>query len=402
MLGGARTARVLFNETGLIAIQGLTFSPIVSSMVVLALLGVDASIEDAARTIARPWRVATRILLPSVRPAIVLSAIIVFALTISELGVPMFLRVAVFPAAVFARLGGMSYAPGEAFALALPLIPIALGLLFIERRLAGAHLFTAAGINGMSRTPLPLARSRAAMAVAAWGVGVIGVLPIAALVLQALTGNGFSTLLHWIGRAPLTSIGTAVVAATIVFALSLVLGHAVARASRGASSLDAIAMLAFVTPASVLSVGLIAVWSNPLTRSLYTSVGILIVGYIAHYAIIGIRGVSAVMLQSRAYLEEAAAAAGAGFWRRLTRIVLPANLRGLTAVWLLVLVFCLRDFETAISYYPAGREPLPVRIFTLEANGPGAIVAALALVHVLLTAIVFAAGILLVARRKPE
>ena len=102
------------------------------------------------------------------------------------------------------------------------------------------------------------------------------------------------------------------------------------------------------------------------------------------------------------HLEEAAAAAGARFWRRLVRIILPVNLRGIAAAWLLAVVFCLRDFETAVLYYPPGREPLPVRIFTLEANGPPPVVAALAVAHVLITALVLVAGVLLVPRRRPE
>jgi len=69
---------------------------------------------------------------------------VVFALSVSELGVPMFLRVDAFTAAVFARLGGIRYAPGEAFALVLPLLPVALGLLFAERRLVGAGSFAVA------------------------------------------------------------------------------------------------------------------------------------------------------------------------------------------------------------------------------------------------------------------
>src|SRR5262249_59306691 len=141
LLGDEMTARLLFSEVGLIVVLALTFSPVVTSMMALALLGMDASLEEAARVAARPWRVATRILLPAARPTLALAAIVVFALTISELGVPMFLRVDVFPAAVFARLGGIQYAPGEAFALVLPLMPLALGLLLLERRLVGARSF---------------------------------------------------------------------------------------------------------------------------------------------------------------------------------------------------------------------------------------------------------------------
>ena len=74
---------------------------------------------------------------------------------------------------------------------------------------------------------------------------------------------------------------------------------------------------------------------------------------------------------------------------------------GVAFAWLLTLVFCLRDLETAILFYPAGGEPLAVRIFTLEANGPPAVVAGLCVLHIVITAAALSLGMLLVRRRSP-
>jgi len=107
---------------------------------------------------------------------------------------------------------------------------------------------------------------------------------------------------------------------------------------------------------------------------------------------VGSRIFASAVAQSPASYEEAALASGAGFLRRLARIVLPMHLRAAIATWLAAAVFCLRDLETAVLFYPPGGEPLTVRIFTLEANGPEPVVAALATVHVALTAGVLLAG----------
>lgn len=399
-LGNATTTGLLFSEVGLIAVLALTFSPIVTSLVALALAGIDASLEEAARTMARPWRVATRILLPAVRPAIALAAIIVFSLAVSELGVPLFLRVDVYPAAVFARLGGMAYEPGEAVALALPLLVVAVVLLLVERRLVGKHTLSLAGLRGMARMPLPLGRWKPAMNVGCWGLAILGLLPLCALATRAVRRNAFGQLGNWLGAAPWTSVGTAFIAASIIAALSLVIGHAFARRLRGATLLDALALLTFVTPAAVLGIGVVALWNHPATSALYGSGTILVIGYVARYGVVGIRTAASVLGQSPVHLEDAAATTGANAWRRLTRIVLPINARGMAAAWLLAMVFCLRDLDSAVLFYPAGREPLPVRIFTLDANGPGGVVAALAITHVLLTAVVLTGGWLLLLRRR--
>jgi iron(III) transport system permease protein len=80
--------------------------------------------------------------------------------------------------------------------------------------------------------------------------------------------------------------------------------------------------------------------------------------------------------------------------------MLRATPRGIAGTFLLALIFALRDLETAVLYYPPGRQPLTVRIFTLEANGPPGVVAALAVLHVALTLAALALGAVLLRRRK--
>ena len=150
----------------------------------------------------------------------------------------------------------------------------------------------------------------------------------------------------------------------------------------------------------MLGVGLIGVWNHRATQAIYGTIAILVVGCVARYSVVGIRTVAAVVAQSPVHLEEAAAASGAGFLRRLFRIVLPVNARGVGFAWVLALVFCLRDLETAVLFYPAGRAPLTVRIFTLEANGPEAVVAALSVTHIAITAAALVLGAAFLAAGK--
>jgi iron(III) transport system permease protein len=400
LFGTETTSRLLFSGAGAAWVLWLTFTPVCTSLVTLALLGVDASLEEAARLVASPMRVAARILVPAARPAIVLASILIFALTISELAVPMFLRVPVFPAAVFARLGGIDYAPGEAFALALPLVPLAVLLLAMERRFVGPRSFAVAGLRGMAREPIPLGPWRPIATLGAWILVLFATAPLLVLLSRAARGGGLLQLPRWLGQAPWNSLLSGAIAATVIAALGFILGHAVARRIRGATSLDALSMLAFITPAPVLGVGLIAVWNRGWTQVVYGTLAILVVGFVARYTVVALRTMSAVILQSPLHLEEAAASAGAGALRRLGWIVLPMSARGVVAGWLLGFLFCVRDLETAVLFYPAGREPLPVRLFTLEANGPPAVIAGLAIAQVTLTAAVLALGVAAFSSRR--
>ena len=183
------TSRVLFSEAGVVLVLALAFAPIVTSLVAVGLQALDPSLEDAARVAAGPLRAVTRILLPSAAPATALAAIVVFTLAFSELGVPMFLRVEVFPAAVFSRLGGIDYAPGEALALVLPLVPLALLLLAAERRLVGLRSYAVLGLRSPRADRLSLGRWRTAASLALWLAALLSIAPIAGLAAARAVGR---------------------------------------------------------------------------------------------------------------------------------------------------------------------------------------------------------------------
>jgi iron(III) transport system permease protein len=394
VFGSEWTAAALYGEPGAIAIQVLAFTPIVTALVGLGLSSIDASLEDAARVSAPPLRVLTGVLLPLSRPSLALGALLVFALSVSELGVPMFARVRAYPAAVFARLGGMAYEPGEAVGLALPLLAVALCLLAVERRIARRMR----AVRGLRRDlpPIPLGRGRWVVAIAVLTTCCAAFMPWAGLVVRATPA--LSVVPRWVGGSILTSLLSATLAATVVTVLATVLGYSLGRGRLAGRLIDAVATLSFVTPAAVLGIGLITVWNHRATSWVYGSMGILVVGWSARYAVLALRPVALGVGLTPASLEDAARVAGARFLRLLFFVVTPLQRRALAAGWLFALAFSLRDLETAVMYYPPGNEPLAVRVFTLEANGPVAVVAALALVQMLLSSGVVAAGTWLLRR----
>ncbi|MBI4584348.1 MAG: iron ABC transporter permease [Planctomycetes bacterium] len=400
-VGSEASRRILFSELGAVLVLGLAFAPVASSLTALGLWGVDAALEEAARVVAGPVRVAVRILLPAAWPAVALAALIVFTLAFSELGVPMFLRVEVYPAAVFARLGGMDFAIAEAGFLTIPLWLVAIVLLGIERSLFRRRSFAVAGLRGRSAAPLPLGRLRFPAAACCWLATLLLLAPILSLAARAGRGGGFSAANQWLWPSLANSLILGCAAASLLAVVGAVLGHAAARRRPGEKILDGLAALAFLAPAALLGVGLTAIWNRPPTRFIYGGPAILVLGFLARYSIVAIRSFAAVLAQFSRDLEDTAAAFGAGYLRRFLGIVLPANFRGLAAAWILAFVFCWRDLETAVLFYPAGWEPLTVKIFTLEANAPEAVVAALSVAQAAATALVLALGFLVWRRKAP-
>jgi iron(III) transport system permease protein len=385
LLGSPRSASLLFSEVGLVLTLSACFAPIVTLLTVLGVAGVKGSLVDAARLVSGPFRTAVRVLVPCAAPTIALSAVIVFALSFSELGAPMFLRVDVYPAVVFSRLGGMDFSPGEAALFVLPLLLVAAGLLFLERRFAGARAVAALGSDPGSRQPLFAFRARAlVIALVAAGLSFA---PLLALGWRASVHGGFSEMHRWLGASIGNGLGASTSAALLTIPIALVLGVELARGTRFGSWLDGAAMLAFILPSSVLGVGMMLAWNQRATQWFYQSPGILVIGFVARYAAIAIRTFAAAVTQIPPSLDGAAQTVGAGYLRRLTLTARIAP-RGLLGAFLLSLIFALRDLETAVIYYPPGGETLTVRIFTLEANGPPGVISALALVHIAITFVV--------------
>jgi iron(III) transport system permease protein len=381
-LGGVVSSQLLFSELGVVLVLATCLTPVVTYLTTVGVSGVDASLEEAALLSGGPWRCAALVLVPCALPIIALASIVVFVLAFSELGVPMFLRVPVYPTVVFARLGGMDFAPGEAAIFVVPLAVVALGLWWLERRFAGRQAIAALGVPRRPRTPLFAPRWSFLIAVGT--AAAVSVVPIAALAARSTAGTSWADVTRWSGDAPWNSIRAGLGAAAVMTLIGLVLGHALAHHRTVGAWLDRVGMSAFLVPPSVLGVGIIAVWNRPSMTWLYASSGILVLGFVARYSALATRVFAASVLQTPENLENAACILGAGYFRRL-QLVAALTPRGLVAAFVVGLVFALRDLETAVLFYPPGGETLTVRIFTLEANGPPGVVAALAVFHVGLT-----------------
>jgi len=155
---------------------------------------------------------------------------------------------------------------------------------------------------------------------------------------------------------------------------------------------DSLTILLLALPSTVIGIGLISLWNTSWTNFIYSTPMIIILGYLAKYTALTSRISVTQLAQIPSSMEEAAQVAGAGWFRRMAFIVAPLARRGLLTGWLVGYIFSLRDTGITMLVYPAGHETLPVRIFTLMANGSPQLIAALCMV--MITATLLPAGIL--------
>ncbi|HLG29920.1 MAG TPA: ABC transporter permease subunit, partial [Candidatus Brocadiales bacterium] len=173
--------------------------------------------------------------------------------------------------------------------------------------------------------------------------------------------------------------------ATCLVVFGFILGYLLERkALRFYYAADTIAIFLFALPSTVIGIGLISLWNTQATNFIYASTAIILFGYIAQYTALGERIMAATFSQVPHSMEEAAQTVGVGWFRRLSGILISLTKRGLIATWLVGFIFCLRDVGITMMVYPPDHDTLPVRIFTLMANTPEEVIAALCMAMVVI------------------
>jgi iron(III) transport system permease protein len=215
---------------------------------------------------------------------------------------------------------------------------------------------------------------------------VVVTTPLGALVVQSSSLEIYKVTLSRAGDSVLRSLAFAATSATLLAVLGFFLGYLSERRTLPIWWVNEwLALLLLALPGSVIGIGLISLWNTKATSFIYASPAILVLGYVAQYAILPMRVVAASLATIPRSLEQAARLSGAGWFMTLREIVAPLAGRGLIAAWLIGYVFSLRDIAISMVVYPPGSDTLPIRILTLMANGAPSLVAVLCIILIAIT-----------------
>ena len=377
----------LFSPVGCVWVLFTSFLPIVILITLIYLKTIDPRLEEAGRLMAGWGHVLRTITFPLILPGVLLATMLVFLLTLGEYGVPAFLRYNVFPVETLTQFAAF-YNFGGATASAIPLIAIAgLALVVESRFLREKTLLTQPPPGGKFFLRIDLGHSSIWLtaAIGLFGVCVV-ILPLSVLISQSLPVTFYREAFIRAGDSIRRSVIYAGVGATALTILGFFLGYLVhTRAFRFWRALDSLTFFLFAISGTVIGIGLIALWNRPVTNFIYGTPAIIMMGYLARYTVIPHRMTVATLAHIPGTMEEAAQVAGATWFRRLFYILAPLSKRGLMGTWLVGFVFCIRDTSVTMLINPPGHDTLPVRLFTLMANGTPGLIAALCVVMIVIT-----------------
>lgn len=396
----------VYTHVGLVWVMASFFYTYVLLSLLSAMDRTDPSLEEAARLSgAGPFRVFFQITLPLVRPALMSGVLLVFLAASAAFGIPALIggpaRIFVVTTKIYTFQQTGSFT-GLYLAGALSVMLLGLGLvgLFINQRLTNIGLKTVGGKS--SRASLvSLGRARP------WAIGlacflflVLFILPLGSITLSALSPYQGKIVWSELGfqhfkrvfldtdetsRAILNSFKLAITAATFTTLLGLLLAYIRVKTKlKGRSIIEIVAAIPYATPGSVLAFALILSFSQRflgLPISLYNTLAMIAIAYIAHSLNFAMRTLSDGLSQVDDVLAEAAQVSGAGWFTVMRTIWFPLMKPALVASWFLVFMPAMTELTMTILLTGPGLETLGTLIFQMQdysdASGGGAAVLSL-------------------------
>ena len=420
------TSNPLYSKEGVILLLSIEHSAMVFLAVRAGIYSIPANIIEAARCSgASQIKIVFYIILPLLAPYLIAGLALAFVASIGNFGIPALLgipgRYLVLSTLIYQRLS--SFGPSvleNVGILSTVLIMMAiLGLLVQYSANKRNKIQIIEG--GRIDSPFRLGKYAFGVEFLSWFFLLfISVLPLIALVKTSLIpalGMNFSfnniTLENFMfaiaddvsSRAFVNSAFLGLLTAFVVALFGVLLAYvSVIRKNRVANLLSLIADAPFALPGIVLSIACIIAFIRPLpivNFSLYNTIWIILVAYLARFLAFGMKPVIASMLQLDSSLEEAAEIVGSDSFSRLRHIILPQILPSVMAGAVLVFMGAFNELTVSSLLWSVNNETLGVVIYNLydEGNATGA--AAISVLTVIVTLAIVGA-LSFFARKLPK
>jgi iron(III) transport system permease protein len=402
---------------GMGAMGAAVATPIALIVFRAALRGGDLALEEAARsTGAGTFTVLRRITIPLLRPALLSAALLIFTVSLEQLGIPIFLGAAHnvdFLASFLYKTWSESSTPDPASvsAGAVLLLLTATVLIALRRWFVGSE---ARFVTTTSRStqPLPLGVWRVPLVlVVLVYLAVTTFAPVGGVILAAfvsiltpllspfhlLTLGNFRTAFHdpvlrGSIRNSLIVAGAGAVATTGLIAIATLVAHRSRLALR--HGLRFLMLYPRSLPGIIISLAFF--WSFLFFVPPGAWVRNNLIGEGIALAVRGIPLAYMVMYPSltriATELDDAARIAGASWWVTARRIVLPQLRPAMLASLLILFVAIINDYEAAIFLAKPGTALMGVEMLRTYAQGTEGPVAAMAVIQLAITVVVLSLG----------
>jgi iron(III) transport system permease protein len=396
----------LYSREGIVLLLAIEYSPLVFLTLRAGLRSLPRELIEAAQAASASRLAVVRdIILPLMTPSLLAGAALVFVSCLGNFGVAAFLGIPggylTLPTLIYQRLAGLG--PGALAEVAV--LSVVIGGIAAQELVLRRRDVRTSGMAPPAR-PFPLGRWRLPVEFMLWGVTLAAVmLPLLGLLATALTpaygvplsaatatAANFAYVIfeHAAARRALVnSLSLSAAAAILITLVAVALAYFVVwRKTALMRWLNVAAELPYALPGVVLSIACILLFLKPipvLGLSLYNTIWILLVAYLARFLVLGLRPVISGYHQLDRAIEEAAQVAGAGFLQRLRDVILPVMAPVAAAGAILVFLTAFNELTLSALLWSSGAETLGVVVFSFEQGGESPYAAALSLLTIVVT-----------------
>ncbi len=371
--------------SGVLLVHVLTMFPYFYLSVTAGLAGLDTSLEEAAANLGAPrWKVWTTIVLPMLTPALVAGALLTFMTSMASFTAPQLYNVQTLTMQIVSTRTGGNYSLAAAQSTVLAAVSI--GFLFLMRWYQGRQNYRSLS-KGIQRTRTRTTGLASAIAaVGSFVLALVLIAPIAAIVLLSFSKNrtwttqvlpSQYTLENYISiftdPEALFPINVSLQMAFYATIVAVLIGGTAAWVisrwplRRGKGTMDALVMLPWALPGTVIGVNLVTAFAEPtwsnLGLVLVGSLMILPVAYFVRYVPLVFRETGASIDTLDPSVDEAAQSLGASPMRSMLTVVMPLVWKGILAGALLAFIDGVGEYVASVVVYPAGYAPMSVEIY---------------------------------------
>lgn len=335
-----------------------------------ALLGMDPSLEETARSLSRTRFQAFReVTLPHLVPALLSGWLVVGLYTLGDFGVIALMRYEVFSFAIYNQYVG-AFDRFYAAWLSLMLMSLTVSFLIIEGLAMRNRRFARVGTGVQRRaTPVPLGRMRPfAKLFLALVYGASLGLPL--LVIGFWMSRGTTTV-DWatLWATALRTAGAALPGASLAVLLALPLVILTVRYRSTASwFVERLAYFGYAVPPLSFALAMVF-FSLGVLPALYQTLTLLVAAYALSFVALAMGPVRSALLQTGGRMEEAARSLGRGPVAAFVQVTLPLISRSLLAGGMLVFILIVKELPITFLLAPTGYTTLSMNIFSRTSEG---------------------------------
>lgn len=372
---GVESLPTIYGLPGASLVLTLYIYPYVFITTRAALLAMDATLVEAARTLNHSRVEAfRRVTLPRVLPAIAAGGLLVALYTLSDFGTPAIMHVDVFTRSIYVAYN--TFARDVAALLSLQLLAVTAIILALERRIGSTDG------PGTAHATRSASRGTVRMRLGAWTLPALALcMTVAALALVVPLG----VLLMWLGRASpgyagggvpfswvygLNSVYVSTLAALVAVVAALPVAYLSARSNSPLSMLfDRATYVGYAVPGVVLGLALVYFGASAAPW-LYQTVPLLVFAYVVRFLPQAVGTTRSSVLQVNPKLVEAARSLGASSLDSFRRVTLPLIWPGVAAGAALVFLTTMKELPATLLLRPTGTT-LVTRFMGSEATPTG-------------------------------